>query len=129
LNSSWNLESTILELVGKEEEEMREEREEEDLYARWRIRSSKSISLVKESTVGKLDNLGDNGERKENTLGGLRCYSNSCCKKTEENDIIGLFKLVDKELNGELSGELTDIKPLKPLVDNCLLLNSGNMTL
>jgi hypothetical protein len=115
--------------VGKEEEEMREKKEEEDPYTRWKIRSSKSISLVKESTVRKLDNLGDNKRRRENTLGELRCCSNPCCKKTKENNVIRLLKLVNGELNRKLSRELTDIKLLKPLVDNCLSLNSGNMTL
>jgi hypothetical protein len=96
---------------------------------RWRIRSSKSVSLVGESTVGELDNLGDNRGRGENTLGGLRCCSNPYCKKTEEKDIIELFKLVNRELNRELSRELNDIKLLEPLTVNCFLSNLGNVTL
>jgi hypothetical protein len=70
-----------------------------------------------ESTVERLDILRDNEERKGNTLGGLRCCSNPYCKKTEEKDVIELFKLVsfDRRLSGELNGEFCDTKPLKLL--------------
>jgi hypothetical protein len=102
-----------------EEEEMREE--ELDPYVKWRIRSSKSVSLCGESTVGKLDMLRDNRRREENTLGGLSYCSNLYCKKTEEKNVIELFKLVNLdgglngELNRKLNGEFCDTKPLKPL--------------
>jgi hypothetical protein len=102
---------------------------EEDPYTRWRIRSSKSVSLVGESTVRKLDNLGDNERRGENTLEELRCCSNPYCKKTKEKNIIMLFKLVDRKLNRELSRELNDIKQLKLLTVNCFSLNLENVTL
>jgi hypothetical protein len=78
----------------------------------------------------------DNEKRGENTLGGLRCCSNLCCKKTEEKNVIKLFKLVHRGLSGELNGKLSDIKPLKLLVElqlfrfnKCFSLNSGNMIL
>jgi hypothetical protein len=84
---------------------------------KWRIRSLKSVSLVRESTVGELDNLGDNEGGRGNTLGGLRCCSNLYCKKTEEEDIIMLFKLLDGGLSGELNGEFCDTKLLKSLME------------
>jgi hypothetical protein len=81
------------------------------------------VLFVGESTVEKLDNLRDNGKREENTLGGFWCWSDSC-KKTEEKNVIKLFKLVDGELIERLSGEINDIKTLKSLLSN-----SGNVTL
>jgi hypothetical protein len=75
-----------------------------DPYTKWRIRSSKSVSLCGESTMEELDMLKDNRKREENTLVGLRCCSNLYHKKTEEKDIIELFKLVN--LDGRLSGKL-----------------------
>jgi hypothetical protein len=78
----------------------------------------KSVSLCGESTVGELDILKDNRRREENTLVELRCCSNLCRKKTEEKDIIKLFKLVilDRRLNRRLNGKFCDTKPLELLV-------------
>jgi hypothetical protein len=47
-------------------EGMREEKA--DPYAKWKIRSSKSESDIRESTVGRLEMLEDNEGREGNTL-------------------------------------------------------------
>jgi hypothetical protein len=46
-------------LLGKERKE-----EEEDPYTKWRMRFSKSVSILDESTMRKLDKLEDNERRK-----------------------------------------------------------------
>jgi hypothetical protein len=67
--------------------------------------------------VRKLDILRDNERREENTLEELRCCSNLCCKKTDEKNVIKLFKLVDGRLSRKLNEELSDTKLFKSLVE------------
>jgi hypothetical protein len=46
--------------------------------------------------------LEDKGRREENMFTELRCYSNPCCMKTEEENIERVFISI-KELNRELN--------------------------
>jgi hypothetical protein len=75
------------------------------------------VSLCGEFTVGKLDMLRDNGERGGNTLVGLSVCSNLYCKKTKEEDVIVLFKLLDGGLNRKLKEKFCDTKSLELLVE------------
>jgi hypothetical protein len=97
----------LLEEKAEGEEEGEKEVEEEEPYAKWRIRSSKSMSgSAVESTGERWVKI---GERRGNTIPELRCCSDLCLKKTKEKDIRVSFKLSVREL----SGELFDVKPLR----------------
>jgi hypothetical protein len=103
-NSSCDVESSVF-LLGKEREEKEEKKE--DPCTKWRMKSSKSMSILFKSIMRKLDKLKDNEERGGNTFAGLRCCSNPYCDKTGEKSIKRLFMFV--KISGELSGELIDI--------------------
>jgi hypothetical protein len=106
-------------MLLEEEEEKKERKEEgkEEPYAKWRIKSSKSMSgSVCGSTWRGWVIKGESGE---NTIPESRCCSDSCLKKTEVESVGVLFKLSVRELSGELFDikllmvrELFDIKPL-----------------
>jgi hypothetical protein len=88
---------------GKDEGEG--DKVEEDPYTRWRMRSSKSLSEQFESLVRELRL--DKGGRRRNTFAESRCCSDSCCEKTEGENIGRVFIFTGK-LNRKLNRELND---------------------
>jgi hypothetical protein len=103
LNSSWDAIGLFVLLLGGKEERGDEGGESVDLYTKWRIKSSKSLSEQRESTMRKWIKLEDKRRRRENTFAESRCYSDPCYIKTEEENIERVFIFT-----GELNRELND---------------------